>query len=135
MSAILKVILTGGCHPLQAWAPSIVFHDVQRYLIFLSRGQASLPVRGLRPPQAFGDLFLIFFILKDRSPLVRPRGGVSLFVYVTIHFTFIPSSFILSSMPQVLITHLIHLLDAEDAETIDILKCVSLSHKLLYSPL
>lgn len=73
VSVVLKVILTGCCHPLQAWAPGIVFHDVQRYLILLPGSQASLPVRGLWPPQAFGDLFLIFFILKYRGTFVRPK--------------------------------------------------------------
>lgn len=37
VSVLLKVILTGSGHPLQAWAPGIVFHDVQRDLILLPR--------------------------------------------------------------------------------------------------
>lgn len=76
------MILTCGGHPLQARAPGIVFHYVQRYLILLPRSQTSLLVRGLWPPQAFGDLSLIFFILRDRGSLVRLRGGVSLLIYV-----------------------------------------------------
>lgn len=65
----LMVILTGGCHPLQAWPPRIVLHNVQRDLVLLPRSQACLPVRGLWPPQTFGDLSFVFFILKDRSTL------------------------------------------------------------------
>lgn len=71
---VLKVILTGSCHSLQARAPGIVFHDVQGYLILLPGSQASLPVRGLRPPQALGDLSLIVFILKYRGTFVRPKA-------------------------------------------------------------
>lgn len=67
VAVVLKAVLTSGGHPLQAGAPGVVFHDVQRYLILLPRSEASLPVCGLWPPQAFGDFFLIFFILKDRN--------------------------------------------------------------------
>lgn len=71
---VLMVILTGSGHSLQARAPGVVFHDVQGYLIFLPGSQASLPVRGLWPPQALGDLFLIIFILKYRGTFVRPKA-------------------------------------------------------------
>lgn len=74
-SVAVQVILTRGRHPLQAGAARVVLHDVQRYLVLLPRGQARLPVRGLRPPQALGDLFLVFFILKAGSTLVRPGEG------------------------------------------------------------